>query len=74
MEPKFPTVETERMPDWKLRRRLSLEEKRRWKYGAAARNMFLIYRQYLLAVGEYAVLPCPQHGHAQQQEDRVISP
>jgi len=35
------TVETERMADWELSSIHSLELSRFWKYGAAARNMFL---------------------------------
>ena len=41
IEPRFVTVETEMMADWKWVRSHSEEEKRDWKYGAAARNMFL---------------------------------
>lgn len=42
IEPRFATVDTESSADWKLVRIQSSDWKRRWKYGPAARNMFLI--------------------------------
>ena len=38
---------TDVMADWKCSRILALSAKRVWKYGAAARNMFLFSIQYL---------------------------
>ncbi len=45
MEPRLVTEEMDVSADWKCARIHWSEENRYWKYGAAARNMFLIEKQ-----------------------------
>lgn len=64
MESRLVMQPTDVMADWKCSRMLALSAKRVWKYGAAARNMFLFSVQHLdkvfnADVNAGYILPCP---------------